>query len=250
MEIIVLPTAVGVFECALPRVWDTLGLCVGSARSRGGKGQGAGPSHNHFPHNHSHSGAKRTVPAVPGQEVLVRCPCPPSSVIFAKCPGNVETTWNCIPGRLLWEQQCPEGWTGAQEDADCRWGSFSLAVCDWLALVPVCSSQPWSLCSSSPTWPAFALTHSHLLFYSGLGITWFMDKLLLGLTSHLAMQEPPLLFFLKKMLLLTTLSYTSSSGVQVPLGGFYLLKTSVFLYMQMLSINLSVKMTDCSVWKQ
>lgn len=77
-----------------------------------------------------------------------------------------------------------------------------------------------------------------------------MDKLLLGLTSHLAMQEPPLLFFLKKMLLLTTLSYTSSSGVQVLLGGFYLLKTCVFLYMQMLSFNLSVKITNCSVWKQ
>lgn len=29
MEIIVLPTAVGVFECALPRVSDTLGICAG-----------------------------------------------------------------------------------------------------------------------------------------------------------------------------------------------------------------------------
>lgn len=192
-----------------------------------------------------------------GRRCLWGVPAHHSSVIFAKCSGDVEHhlslyPWEApgLPPCFLWEQHCPEAWTRAQEDANCRWGGFSFAVCDWLALVPVCSPQPWFLCSSSPTWPAFALTHSHLLFYSGLGFTWCMDKLLLGLTSHLAMQEPPLLFFLKKMLLLTTLSYTSSSGVQVLLGGFYLLKTCVFLYMQMLSFNLSVKITNCSVWKQ
>lgn len=53
-----------------------------------------------------------------------------------------------------------------------------------------------------------------------------MDKLLLGLTSHLAMQETLLLFFLK-MLLLTTLSYTSRLRCTGS-SGITLIKTRVF----------------------
>lgn len=64
MEIIVLPTAVGVFECALPRGWDALGIWAGVGTAR---------EHSH-PQKHSHRGAKRTLPAVTGQEVAVRCP--------------------------------------------------------------------------------------------------------------------------------------------------------------------------------
>lgn len=79
-------------------------------------------------------------------------------------------------------------------------------------------NQPRFVCGSSTVWPALALIHSYLLFYSELGFTPFMDKLLLGLTSHLAMQETLLLFFLKRCCYWPHFLTLPGSGVQVLLG--------------------------------
>lgn len=176
MEIIVLPTAVGVFECVLPRVWDTLGICAGV------QGAGVGMAGERDPTVFQPCYPNRTFPqwcqkdssAVTGQEVFVEL----SDLCRVLWLCGV-TTCNCAPGRLLGclrvsygssaalrDEQEPKKMQIADEEA-------FLSVCDWLPLVPVCSSQPWFLCSSSPSWPAFALTHSLLLFSSGLGFTWF-----------------------------------------------------------------------------
>lgn len=97
---------------------------------------------------------------------------------------------------------------------------FHVASVTDLRVWPVCSYQPRVVCGSWTIRLAFALTHSWLLFYSDLGFAWFMDKLLSGLTSHLAMQEPLLLSFLKRRCYWPHFLTLPGSGVQVLLGNF------------------------------